>query len=98
MSAWARWVEIDGSGRHATVQIIEWPTQTPADIYRHYRQLDPDKYRPHGDGGLIVTDANATTYITFHAAEPPLGVDLPTPPSWLTELMDGQDPLIGDNT
>ena len=94
MNAWARWAEIDGSGRHATVQIIEWPTQTPADIYRHYRQLDPDKYRPHGDG-LIVDTITGTTYITIHAAEPPLGVDLPTPPA---VVMDGQDPLIGDNT
>ena len=22
--------------RHATVQIVGWPTQTPADIYRHH--------------------------------------------------------------
>ena len=95
MSAWARWVEIDGSGRHATVQIVEWPTQNPADIYRHYRQLDPDKYRPHGDGGLIVDTIAGTTYITIHAAEPPLGVALPTPPA---VVMDGQDPLIGDDT
>ena len=95
MSAWARWVEIDGSGRHATVQIVGWPTQSPADIYRHYRQLDPDKYRPHGDGGLIVDTVTGTTYITIHAAEPPLGVDLPTPPA---VVMDGQAPLIGDNT
>ena len=95
MSAWARWVEIDGSGRHATVQIIEWSTQTPADIYRHYRQLDPDKYRPYGDGGLIVDTIAGTTYITIHATEPPLGVALPTPPA---VVMDGQDPLIGDDT
>ena len=97
MSAWARWVEIADQRRYATVHVVEWTDASPADAYRHYRQLDSDKYRPHGDGGLIVTDGTATTYITFHATEPPLGVALPTPPSWLT-AMDGQDPLIGDNT
>ena len=94
MSAWARWVEI-ADQRRATVHVVEWTDVSPADVYRHYRQLDPDKYRPHGDGGLIVTDGTATTYITFHATEPPLGVDLPTPPA---VVMDGQDPLIGDDT
>ena len=94
MSAWVRWVEIADQRHYATVHVVEWTDASPADAYRHYRQLDPDKYRPHGDGGLIVTDANATTYITFHATEPPLGVDLPTPPP--TVVIDGQDPLIGD--
>lgn len=94
MSAWARWVEIADQRHYATVHIIEWTDKSPADIYRHYRQLD-GKYRPYGDGGLIVTDGTATTYITFHAAEPPLGVDLPTPPA---VVIDGQDPLIGDDT
>ena len=61
----------------------------------HHRGLDPDKYRPHGDGGLIVDTIAGTTYITIHATEPPLGVDLPTPPA---VVMDGQDPLIGDDT
>ena len=92
MSAWARWVEI--YRHYATVHIVEWTDKSPADIYRHYRQLDGDKYRPHGDG-LIVTDGTATTYVTFHATEPELGVDLPTPPA---VVMDGQDPLIGDET
>ena len=91
MSSWARWVEI--YRHYATVHIVEWTDKSPADVYRHYRQLDGDKYRPHGDGGLIVTDGTVTTYITFHAAEPPLGVDLPTPP---VPIPDGQDPLIGD--
>ena len=95
MNAWARWVEIADQGHYAMVHVVEWPTQTPADIYRHYRQLDPDKYRPHGDGGLIVDTITGTTYITIHATEPPLGVDLPTPPA---VVMDGQDPLIGDDT
>ena len=94
MSAWARWVEVADQRHYATVHIVEWTDKSPADIYRHYRQLG-DKYRPHGDGGLIVTDGTATTYITFHATEPPLGVDLPTPPA---VVMDGQDPLIGDDT
>ena len=57
--------------------------------------LDPDTYRPHGDGGLIVDTIAGTTYITIHATEPPLGVDLPTPPA---VVIDGQDPLIGDDT
>ena len=94
MSAWARWVEIADQRHYATVHIVEWTDVSPADVYRHYRQLDPDKYRPQ-DGGLIVTDGTATTYVTFHATEPPLGVDLPTPPA---VALDGQDPLIGDNT
>ena len=42
-----------------------------------------------------VSPADGTTYITIHATEPPLGVDLPTPPA---VVMDGQDPLIGDDT
>ena len=91
MSAWARWVEI--YRHYATVHIVEWTDKSPADIYRHYRQLDPDKYRPHGDGGLIVDTITGTTYITIHATEPELGVDLPTPPA---VVIDGQDPLIGD--
>ena len=95
MSAWARWVEIADQRHYATVHIVEWTDKSPADIYRHYRQLDPDKYRPHGDGGLIVDTIAGTTYITIHATEPPLGVDLPTPPA---VVMDGQDPLIGDDT
>ena len=95
MSAWARWVEIADGGHYATVHIVEWTDVSPADVYRHYRQLDGDKYRPYGDGGLIVADGTATTYITIHATEPPLGVDLPTPPA---VVMDGQDPLIGDDT
>ena len=93
MSAWARWVEIADGGHYATVHIVEWTDVSPADVYRHYRQLDPDKYRPHGDGGLIVDTIAGTTYITIHATEPPLGVDLPTPPA---VVMDG--PLIGDDT
>ena len=96
MSAWTvAWRPLPSISTQRA-QIVEWwPTQTPADIYRHYRQLDPDKYRPHGDGGLIVDTIAGTTYITIHATEPPLGVDLPTPPA---VVMDGQDPLIGDNT
>ena len=93
MSAWARWVEIADQCHYATVHIVEWTDKSPADIYRHFRQLDGDKYRPHGDGGLIVDTIAGTTYITIHATEPPLGVDLPTPPA---VVMDGQDPLIGD--
>ena len=95
MSAWARWVEIADGGHYATVHIVEWTDVSPADVYRHYRQLDPDKYRPHGDGGLIVDTIAGTTYITIHATEPPLGVDLPPPPA---VVIDGQDPLIGDDT
>ena len=95
MSAWARWVEIADQRHYATVHVVEWTDVSPADVYRHYRQLDPDKYRPHGDGGLIVDTITGTTYITIHATEPPLGVALPTPPA---VVIDGQDPLIGDNT
>ena len=95
MSAWLRFVEVAADGDYATVHRVHWPDSAPHDAYRHFRGLDPDKYRPHGDGGLIVDTIAGTTYITIHATEPPLGVDLPTPPA---VVMDGQDPLIGDNT
>ena len=72
---------------------MHWPTMAPHEAYRHFRHLDPDKYRPHGDGGLIVATAEGTRYITIHAVEPPLGVDIPAPP---VPIPDGQDPLIGD--
>ena len=96
MSAWLRFVEVATDGDYATVHRVHWPDSAPHDAYRHFCGLDPDKYRPHGDGGLIVDTIAGTTYITIHATEPPLGVDLPTPPP--TVVMDGQDPLIGDNT
>ena len=95
MSAWLRFVEVAADGDYATVHRVHWPDSAPHDAYRHFRQLDSDKYQPYGDGGLIVTDGTATTYVTFHATEPPLGVDLPTPP---TVVLDGQAPLIGDET
>ena len=95
MSAWARWVEIADQRHYATVHVVEWTGASPADVYRHYQRHYGDKYRPHGDGGLIVDTITGTTYITIHATEPPLGVDLPTPPA---VVLDGQGPLIGDNT
>ena len=92
-ASWRDWIADTSTG--CGCEIGGFTGCEPTRVYRHYRQLDPDKYRPHGDGGLIVDTIAGTTYITIHATEPPLGVDLPTPPA---VVMDGQDPLIGDDT
>ena len=56
----------------------------------------PDKVgRITKASGREAIDFTTGGRITFHATEPPLGVDLPTPPA---VVMDGQDPLIGDDT
>ena len=44
MSSWARRVEI--YRHYAIVHIVEWTDKSPADVYRHYRQLGVDLPTP----------------------------------------------------
>ena len=81
MSAWARWVEVADQRHYATVHVVEWTDVSPADVYRHYRQLDPDKYRPHGDGGLIVDTIAGTTSPSTRPSRRSAWTYPPRPPS-----------------